>query len=599
MLFSEIAVQNVAGFPAATRLPLRPGLNALVSKQTDVFALLRALLSPSEADAALAGPGAPRKIALTIVADDGTTYRLIRDLDGGRSLLRSDPATRQPLKVSEDPGEITQLLRTAIGLPSDEGIARHLWLCAADLPSRNPLKPISKPGADKSGQTAAVPETVPMTREEAKRRAAQLKAELVRSETFDQAQDGVYQLQQKVRQIIAEAAPPTDIENKVADLTQQIESLQRALGGLSSSESKLRKYPEAVARRDGALDALKKKRAEYAQGSTFRPDLNGLVQDRRFYGGLAGGLACIVGGSYLHAPLLLVTDLIPFGLAAFCAWRWVSDVEGAEENRHRLSDLDDLEKKVQKQFDQEVAPINAAMSALGAATPEVVVGRLDERDRLDARRAALLRELDMRRKDPRMLALDIERQHLESELKRQEEIVASIGFVRDTMIVRRELKLAEDAATAVGDPLMAAIDAAAGMAQTDSRVLLESFRERLSQYFAALTDRRFTGVRIVGPGQCHVVAATGASGPLGGLPAPDQDLIYVALRLGLAERVAGPAKRPILVDEPSVLVDGNHRGLFVKMLQTLGAATQVVVRAFEPPPPGAVDHVASAGSSVV
>jgi hypothetical protein len=147
------------------------------------------------------------------------------------------------------------------------------------------------------------------------------------------------------------------------------------------------------------------------------------------------------------------------------------------------------------------------------------------------------------------------------------------------------------------DPLWTAIEAAGRCATTDPRTLLDSMRERLGQYLAALTDRRFQGIRWSGPESCQIIAAQGAALELEALPLADQDVIYIGLRLALAEKVAAVSRRPLLVDEPSVLVDGAHRGLFIKMLKSLGATTQVVVRAFDAPPASAVDHVARVGAA--
>jgi uncharacterized protein YhaN len=197
-----------------------------------------------------------------------------------------------------------------------------------------------------------------------------------------------------------------------------------------------------------------------------------------------------------------------------------------------------------------------------------------------------------------MIALDIERQTVEDQVRKHEAYVSQMGFMRETSVIRRELKQTEEAANAVSDPLAAAIESASELAGQEVKPLLEGFKDRIAQYFAALTDGRFVGVRYTGTGQTQVVAGNGASGPLATLPPVDQDLIYLALRLALAERVAAAAKRPIVVDDPSVVIDDAHRLLFLKMLKALGATTQVIVRAFEAPPAGVVDHVASAGTTV-
>jgi DNA repair exonuclease SbcCD ATPase subunit len=593
MIFTEIAFQNVAGSPPTGRVPLAAGLNAFVSPEMDLFLLLRALFAPLTEDvSALFGPTAPRKVALTIQGDDGQTYRLVRDLDSGRMLLRSDPATRKPVKLSEDPTEIARMLQGVAGVPDWEFLRGHFWLVQEDLPSRRVVA-----STEPNSRSAEVAHISPA---DARERLPALHVELQRAEQFEQTQDSLYDLQSRLAELSKGGAVLTDLEKQIAELNRRVDGFQKIKDVTAGVEARIKKFPEALARRDGALLELKKKRADYEQNLTSLPPEGGtLWQDKLVQGGLVAGVACVVAAVAFGKSYLWAADLLGFGAAAVGAWRWVGQAEDGEKTQRRLIDVQDLEKRIQKQFEVDTAPVYAAMSKLGVNSPEDVMFKLEERDLLDARRVALLRELEQKKSDTRLMAVEQERQALEQDVKAQEAFVNSMGFSRDTGAIRKDLALCEDAvaneAKAPSDPLQAAVEAAALYAVSDPRVLLETLRERLGQYLAALTGRRFVGIRVAS-GQYHVVASNGAAGPLSGLPEADRDVVYIALRLALAERVAAPARRPIFFDEPSVLVDAAHRGLFVKMLKSLGAMTQVVVRAFDAPPAGVVDNIARLGT---
>lgn len=594
MLLTEIAVQNIAGFPPAARIALKAGLNAFVARDADVVALVRAVLYPGPDDArTLTTSASPRKAAVTIVGRDGHTYRVVRDFDKGRSLLASDPNTKQAVKLAEGEPAVAEALRTQVGLPGP-GVFKELFLVAhADLPSQLAAKSARPVNQASTATTQAV--DVVTTPEEARRRQPVLQLELEKALSFEQAQDAVFQMQNRLGELATDGGALETLERAVHELNGKAGQYARLRDVTGAVEQKIRRFPEAQARRDGALGELHKKQAEYEQKLVAAPDLNALVRDRVFAGGAGAGLLCVVLAVAMGMPLFWWLDLAGFGTAAFAAWRWVGEVEGADAGRRRLADLADLEKRIRSQYDAETQPVLAALRALGVNSTDEVLVLLEERDVVEARRVALVREHDALRADPRLFAIEQEREALKQQLKERESVVNSFGFSRDPALIRRELAACEEllgGRAADADPLAGPIELGAQLAGTTPPVLVDSFKERLAQYLGALTDRRFVGVRPVSPGVCHVLAQGGASGPISGLPPADRDLVFLGVRLALAERLGGPAKLPLVFDEPSLLVDGNHRGLFVKMLKALGGATQVLVRAYDAPPPGIVDHVA-------
>ena len=78
------------------------------------------------------------------------------------------------------------------------------------------------------------------------------------------------------------------------------------------------------------------------------------------------------------------------------------------------------------------------------------------------------------------------------------------------------------------------------------------------------------------------------------LPPPLRDLVYVALRLALLERVSGYKRLPIVIDDAFATLDAQKRGLIAKMLKGIGTQTQVIHRVTDAPPPGTADLVLQA-----
>src|SRR5687768_4539256 len=123
MHFVEVAVQNVRGFSPAGRFALKTGylvLNPPTPELSPLAGLSLALLYADGrgGDAALAATTQKAgKAALTFVGQDSVTYRVLRELGGGGSLHRLNPATKQPELVTQDTAEANQFLRGQVGLP--------------------------------------------------------------------------------------------------------------------------------------------------------------------------------------------------------------------------------------------------------------------------------------------------------------------------------------------------------------------------------------------------------------------------------------------------------------------------------------------------
>ena len=114
---------------------------------------------------------------------------------------------------------------------------------------------------------------------------------------------------------------------------------------------------------------------------------------------------------------------------------------------------------------------------------------------------------------------------------------------------------------------------------------------RFTAYLTALTDRRVVSAKADDKGLLTLTAPDGRTGPYTSLPPPLRDLVYVALRLTLLERVGGYKRLPIVVDDAFGIFDAPKRGLIAKMLKGIGTQTQVIHRVIEAPPAGTADVV--------
>jgi hypothetical protein len=258
MLLTELAVQNVAGFPPTARLSLKAGLNALVAKDCDVVRLVRVVLFGESGLQQFCSGAAPHKAALTIVGADGHSWRVVRDLGtGSQSLLRSDAATKQVHRISEDPAEIARWLATTVGLPGEAALKSILTLAAGDMPSRvaaSRFAPMpTMPSIVLPSTNALSAEPAGISVAEARQKLPALREELGRAEGFERAQDELYGLQNRFGELSKGLEGLQELEAQINDLAQKAIAVrgQNDLG--AGLEQKIRRYPEAQARRDAAL----------------------------------------------------------------------------------------------------------------------------------------------------------------------------------------------------------------------------------------------------------------------------------------------------------------------------------------------------------
>src|SRR4051794_2816985 len=151
MHFTEVAVQNVRGFSAQGRFPLKPSFLVLKPPAAEISPLAALALALLYADGrgedarfSVQGQKAG-KVAFTMLGQDNFTYRLLRELGGSGTLHKQSAPGQPPELVSQDSAEIAQYLRSQVGLPSRTAWENVYSLMPGQMPSRRPRVRTSKP----------------------------------------------------------------------------------------------------------------------------------------------------------------------------------------------------------------------------------------------------------------------------------------------------------------------------------------------------------------------------------------------------------------------------------------------------------------------
>jgi len=285
------------------------------------------------------------------------------------------------------------------------------------------------------------------------------------------------------------------------------------------------------------------------------------------------------------------------------ALKYVDDLRESQAASRKGARIASRGKKVQDEFEAEAQYIKAAMAALGVQSPEEIIEALSLKAKLNARVTELRQQLAKAEQSPEYRAAVAGEQKLRKQLDSLSAELAQKGaYVRDPGEVEREISRlkqslaapkpaavpVEDVPGAVPSPSMPAEDpfpalvaTAADLLGMDPNAVVASLRDRCLQYFAALTDHRYSGLEF--EKDFRAVAVGGNQRlPANSLPSADQDMLYLAGRLTLVEKHSGRAKVPLLVEDVGTLFDEARLMLLGRMLKRLGAMTQVIHVAAQP-----------------
>jgi len=613
MYLLELQAQGVKGCSATVRAALKPGYIVLKPPGTPpppVAALASALFYSDGrgGDASLAAGSGKGKAGFTLIGNDQVTYRLIRELGGAGVLQKLNKATTTFEMVSDSAADIGTYLRATVGLPSKSAFEQIFTCLSSQMPSRRPKA--VKGGAAALAEAPVRPSMAHLIPVEAaadvpaaQARVVELEKELKLSKEIEQLQ---FQADGVTRQM-------DDLEGKMKGsqgLREALEQAERdfnsapdavALGLPADVVHRASRYEDALQRRDEALARLG---AEPSEDVASGPaPVEPLLRNQQFWLGIVLGTVLLAGGSMLsgYGRALVLLDIPAFAFAALTAIKHVEQVQGASRVSRKGGMRAQREKKILDAFDAEVAVVKEAMQQMGVDSPEQVARALEQRPLLGKKVEELRKQLRAWESQPanRQIAAEHAR------LKRQhdainQKLLEQGGYIREAREVELELKRTRESiqkamggggpapapaapglpspAGAAGeheDPGPSLMRLAADLFQTDVPSLVSTLRDRVSQYFTALTDRRYSGI--------EQEATTGAlSGIIQGkklkaaaMPPRDLDLLYLSLRLTLVEKYSGRAKVPFLVED-TVGVEEGKLSLLSRMLKHLGTLTQVV-----------------------
>jgi hypothetical protein len=555
--------------------------------------------------AAAPGGGAPRA-GLTLVGDDGVTYRLLRDFGSGCQLHRLDPARRAFALVAKDLPGIGAFLAGAPGVPPREWQGGALSLAAPDLPSRQPaagLRGAAAPGAARR----------PMSPEEAERRRAALRAELEKATAAGQIQYGLDGLQSRLFRLeevlkagekLREGMASSEVA--LMELGQPAEAIDRVAG----LDQKLLAFEKAAARRDESLARLGEERAA-SEGRGRGPAP--LWKDRQVLAGAVAGVAAMalgVAGASTGQPsvrYLALLDVPAFGWAAWAALRWVTTLEASEQTGRRRRLAGERERKLLEQYQRDTGEVKALMNALGVEALNdlrEVVGRL-----ADAR--AVVEEWRQRlgawEATPENRDAAAEKERVQAELSELETQLAGEagGYLRDPRTIEMEMARLETdlaappppaAAPATPapavDPLRAALERGAVALGGTPATVARAIQPRVGQLLPALSGQRFSGCLVDERGNVSVQGG-GRAVPAGSLPPADRDLVWLAVKLGVLEQALSRGRTVAFLDDAFAgLPDGARRSL-AGLLKQLGRIGQIVHATQDPICRQAADHQAA------
>ncbi len=615
MILLEFAAQGVRGVaPAGGRATLRPGYNVVAADGPVLRRLLEALLypDPRDADAFPRAPGGPpgagQKAGLTFVGDDKVTYRLVRDLAGGCQLHRFDPAKRSFALLSQDLGDVAQLMRKPGGAPPPAHLAALLSIAAADLPS--------KQGGVAGAALPGLAPRAQLSPEQARRRVAELEKELEKAKVAEKLQlreDGLQARLFKLEEALKQGnALREGLETAEAG-RRELDPVGEVAARLGDAEARVGAFEKTASRAEEARARVEAERASLAETEARGAPRPLWRVNEVWYGAAAGALALALGavgaasGTDLRYAALV--DLPAFGFSAWVALRWVGTLETWERIGRKRRVVDDWEKKVQAQFAKDAAEVNAAMAAIGVTKVQELkeqLGRLADADSVVAEWRRRVEEWEAAPEAQSALA---EKAKVEAELRALEARLQAEagGFVRDVRSIEHEIRRLEQEAAnpapapalapaaaprpAGGDPIRGVLERAGeALGQTPMGVG-RAIQQKASQALAGLSFQRLGAIAVDDRGNASVQMG-GRPTPASSLPPADRDLVWLALKLALLEQTLAAGRGIAVLDDAFAGLSDGARRFAARLLKQLAKPGQIVHATSDPASREAADNAA-------
>jgi hypothetical protein len=603
VILLEIAAQGVPGFaPAGGRLALRSGYNVVTADGLALRRLLEALWFPESPAADLPRPpagGPAARAGLTLVGDDGVTWRVVRDLATGVQLQRYDPERRAFQGASTDPSRVAAALRQA-GVPPPGRLAALLAVAAADLPSRRvAAAPASAPAA---------PARRALSPDEARKRLGELSGELAQARAAEKLQyqlDGLQSRFFKLEELLR-AGEQIRERLRAAEQVASAHAEADPAVGLVDPAARIAAHGRAVARRDEALARIAAEReALAAADERGRPPPP--WTDRVVLAGLGGAVVALAAALLSDLRPLALLAVPASGVSAFLALRWVGELERAERGARRRLVLEERERKARESFERDTADVRGAMLALGVES----VTELGEA--LQRRAAARIAAAEARDRLAEWEASPDTRQAADEKARLQEEIgeverrlgAEAGSYVRDPRSIEAEIQRLEAEPRATSEPepppaphavpvreaLKGLLDDAVAELGGSPASVLRAVQPRIGQLFPVLSAQRFGGFLVDERGNL-LVQGGGKTVPAAGLPPADRDLCWVALRVGLLEQALAGGKAVAVIEDAFAGLPDAARRTLARLLKQMGRAGQIVHATADPAFRESADHAA-------
>jgi hypothetical protein len=580
---TELLFHKVKELPGDGQLSLKSGYVAVVSKASSLRAALTAPVCPAPDDPKrLVEGGGPTRVGVGLLSGDGKPYRLLREMGGTRQLLRFDPASKKFEEVTEDQLEIDSFLRVECGMPPSDAYSGFFVLEINELPSLR-------------GKAAAAASEAYVDQP----RVRALKEELEMTKKFEATQDRLFKVAQRLHDLKVLADKLNDAEADLAAVQEELKRSPWSPEEIRELTSKASRVKEDLKKRDDGLADVAKKRQRAAQ--TVPPPPEPVLGNGWFYGGLLIGMGVDALAFFFKRPSFAVFALVPFLAPLIVVLRWIEGDEADKQAAAYVQELKEREIRIKKDYEGEQAPLKAALRAAKVDSPGDLLAVFKERELVMKRREAALEKLQKLKLEPEVSRLAVEIPLLASEKEKLEEQVHQTGFSRPLGEIEADLKHAMGiSAQKNGGAIPEAevpqhlIARAAELLNLGVDELWAQMGPRLTSYLQALTDRRVVSGKPDEKGTLMLAAPDGRNGSFMTLPPPLRDLVYVALRLTLLERVCGYKRLPVVVDDAFGILEGPKRALIAKMLKGISTQTQVIHRVAEAPPAGTADLVLQA-----
>lgn len=614
MLFLELAAQAVRGFSPSIRVALKPGYVALRSPSelpAPLAGLVLTLAYPDGrgGDGAFLAPGAKSgRAGLSIQGNDGSVWRIVRDLGGAGGLHKLNRSTNQFEGVSQDAAEMAQVLRQGAGLASRTTWEQLFTLTGPQLPSRRPRGPRAAPAAAAPApaptprivSSASVSELAPVTLSGAELAAkiAALEEELKLARETGELQFRLDGINADLYALEAKLATFQGVKAKLDAARAELASVPtpKSLGAPDDILERVRRHKDDKKRHAAALQKLYDEREQALQG--LSQGVEPLTKNQPFVLAALAAVVLLVAPAFLEGSVRYVSllSILPTSVAALLALRYVEALQSASRAATRAEVFAQREKRLIDEFTLSSSVVEAAFAKVGASEVDEFVAAMSKADTLRPAVAQLQLELADLEADPETAEIEARAARLkaEQEALNQKLLSMSGGYVREAREIERELArlrepaappratTGEFAAVPTGptdtfeDPTPALLVLATDLFATDVPTLWTILRDRTVQYLTALTDRRYHGVDIDHEGHA-TLQAPGRAVPARELPGKDLDLYFLALRLTLIEKAAAQAKLPVVIEDTfNTVLDAAKQPLFGRMVKHLGTLTQVL-----------------------